>query len=514
MAYSGNEVKAGLVITASLITAAFMTYYVGNFKNIFEEKKDTTVFFKSVTGLKPGDPVLYAGIDAGNVREIRTAEVKTSAVTLDAFAKLPDVERFILSKPRLPVLCTKEETGDIYTVDLPLPAIRRLIRHGGMAGLEKERDFLEVVQGKGHVFIQQYEKALVDILLPDSMSEGEARALLGGDKPPEDRRETRVAIVIRLPQRYEVHRNSQVRIDKTLTGNLSVVVSQGWGQLVGPEEVLVGDELSFIDRIATQVEGLTAKIGPLVDDVHKTVIDVRATIAHVNDVTVKEKIDPALDRINTGLEDLKGILAENRPTIKTTIETAKETMDNFKTASTDVKDVLAQNKDKLAATLQNVEEMSVKMNKAGDTAQEILSKMNTLGDKVNGIVDENRRNVERSVANLKTLSEDAAAAVADIRRHPWRLLVKPDDEDVNTLNVYDAARDYNKGATALNAALLDMLAYLEAHPQGTPADSARLKDLSERLQSSLGRFDAAENHFWDTINGGGTERKTAAPAGK
>ncbi|MBI3098356.1 MAG: MCE family protein [Planctomycetes bacterium] len=512
MAYSRNEITAGAVITASAVTAAFMVYYVGNFKNIFEEKEDITVFFKSVSGLKPGDPVLYAGIDAGNVKEIRTAEVKTSAITLDAFAQLPDAERFVLSKPRLPVLCTKEGTGDIYTVDLPLPAIRKLIRMKGFTGLEQERDFLAVAQGNGHVFIQQYQQALVDILVPDSMSEGEARALLGADnKPPEDRRETRVAVVLRLPQRYAVHRNSQVRIDKTLTGNLSVVVSQGWGHVVGKDEVLVGDELSFFDKIAVQVEGLTSKIGPLVDDVHKTVIDVRATIAHVNDVTVKEKIDPALDKINTGLEDLKGILAENRPTLKTTIDNAKEAVDNLKAATADAKDVLAQNKDKIAGTLQNIEEMSVKMNKAGDAAQEILAKVNSLGDKVNGIVDENRRNIERTVANLKTLSDDAAAAVADIRRHPWRLLVKPDEEDVNTLNVYDAARDYNKGATALNSALLDMLAYLEAHPQGTPADTVRLKDLTERLETSLGKFDAAENHFWETINGGGGNPGTAAP---
>ena len=116
MAYSRNEVMAGAVITASVITGAFVTYFVGNFKDILKEKENITVFFKSVTGLKPGDPVLYAGIDAGNVHEIRTAEVKTSAVALDAFAKLPDVERYILSKPRLPVLCTKEGTGDIYTV--------------------------------------------------------------------------------------------------------------------------------------------------------------------------------------------------------------------------------------------------------------------------------------------------------------------------------------------------------------------------------------------------------------
>lgn len=500
MAYSSNEVKAGMVITISVLAMAFTTYYIGNFQNLFEEKQQVTVFFKSVNGLKRGDPILYAGIESGNIVNIVTTEVKTSAMKLDDFAKLGDAERFILSKPRLPAICVSAETGDLAEVNLPLAAIRRLLRKKSLKGLEGDRDFDMAIKGNGQVFVQRYKEALVDILPLGSMSEGEAIELLGaGGKAPETRTETRVAVTLSLPRRLSIHRNSQVRIDKSLTGNLAIVVSQGWGQLAGPDEVLVGDELTFIDRISTQLESITQKIDPLVSDVQKLVFDLRSMIAHVKDVTVEQKVDPALDKLNQGLADLQGMLQENRPGIKASVDSARETMDNLKAASADAKEITSSNKDRIAATLKNVEETSAKINKAGDGAQELMTKLTALAEKGNGIMDENRRNIQKTVENLKTLSVDATATVADIRRHPWRLLVKPDDEDVNTLNVYDAARDYNRGATAINDAVLDLLAYLETHPEGVAQESARLRELGEHLQGSLGKFDSAETHFWKTL---------------
>lgn len=77
-----NTVKLGLFVTTAVALFLVAVYYIGNDQNLFQPTFELRAIFQNAEGLKPGNNVRYAGIDAGTVKHIMITSDSTVQVTM------------------------------------------------------------------------------------------------------------------------------------------------------------------------------------------------------------------------------------------------------------------------------------------------------------------------------------------------------------------------------------------------------------------------------------------------
>ena len=111
----------------------------------------------------------------------------------------------------------------------------------------------------------------------------------------------------------------------------------------------------------------------------------------------------------------------------------------------------------------------------------------------------NSDSIDEIILNMNAMSANLSAAAKEIRRNPWRLLQKPKAGDVETQNIYDAARAFAAGASQLADALARLRALRAARPAGVTAADPELKKILDHLQRSFEKFRAAEDALWKEL---------------
>ena len=102
--------------------------------------------------------------------------------------------------------------------------------------------------------------------------------------------------------------------------------------------------------------------------------------------------------------------------------------------------------------------------------------------------------LERTLANAQLASDQLKLATIEIRRSPWRLLYVPKDEELETDNLYDAARAFALAAGTLDSASSELRAVVEKSPNNKSEIERQIKHLEllfERFEESEKRFRAA-----------------------
>ena len=103
--------------------------------------------------------------------------------------------------------------------------------------------------------------------------------------------------------------------------------------------------------------------------------------------------------------------------------------------------------------------------------------------------------IERTMANLQLTSDQLKLTAIEVRRSPWRLLYEPGARELETDNVYDAARSFALAAGALQTASESLRAFSAARPDDEQAIARKL----EHLEALFARFREAEAAFWSEV---------------
>lgn len=133
---------------------------------------------------------------------------------------------------------------------------------------------------------------------------------------------------------------------------------------------------------------------------------------------------------------------------------------------------------------------------ASNRLVEIVGDIQTLTAVAKDSVVLNRDTIDEFVLNMNAMAENLAAAAREIRRNPWRLLQKPKDKEVESENIYDAARAFAEGASRLDGALIRLAALRAARPDGVRAGDPELKKILDYLKGTFEKFRAAEDALW------------------
>ncbi len=195
---------------------------------------------------------------------------------------------------------------------------------------------------------------------------------------------------------------------------------------------------------------------------------------------VVARIKSAADELKKAFTDLQTVIAENR-------ETAKEGVAEFASASRNFDELGERLKTQTIVMIeQMIDEARAKANGALDTARSLLTKADSA-------VAENVPQVRATIAKLRLSGDQLASTLAEVRRSPWRLIYRPDQQDLNFELLYDSARVYAQAVSDVGSATDALKGLNDAG--ALRAGDRSVGELTADLAAAVDRLKEAEGEF-------------------
>jgi ABC-type transporter Mla subunit MlaD len=237
---------------------------------------------------------------------------------------------------------------------------------------------------------------------------------------------------------------------------------------------------------------LMAKVHAIFDNLNETTAALRGQLAVDDEATLLAKVHIVLDQLEGGLAEANAMLHENRPAIRdtlTSIESVTRQMDEELLAAFKAE----LNRDDPTALLGKIHAGIDRLNVS-------LENVVTMTDTGRKLVVLNRPALQRSIDNLKDVSDELRVGVQEIMLAPWRLF-RPPAGEIKRLDVFEAARRFAEAASMLDDAATRLQAVLAAGPAegqvlGSPEEIRMIQD---SLQSAFERFQTAEDYLWEQM---------------
>jgi hypothetical protein len=236
-----------------------------------------------------------------------------------------------------------------------------------------------------------------------------------------------------------------------------------------------------IPQITASVKSVLEDVKPLAENARLAVEDARLAVAdaramvnevHQRSVLWMDRIDSITGSADTSLARVETLLEDEDPLVRETLENVH------------------------AITQQAREETMAQVHSALDKANEALASARDATAELKAFVVSQKPVLERSMANFSLTAAQLKLAAIEVRRSPWRLLYSPSDKELETDNLYDAARSFALAATAIDSAYASLSATIEADPDNL----AEIQRQVDYLQNLFDRFETAEKMFWQRLD--------------
>ncbi len=222
--------------------------------------------------------------------------------------------------------------------------------------------------------------------------------------------------------------------------------------------------------------------GSLLAKVHGTADNVRDTSEFLVGEIDREAEGSAMGKVHAGLDDVTEMTADAKPKVGEALTAVRDTakrLDRY--TEEDLGDLLA------------------KMRDVGDKVLEIAENLREVSVEAREVITVNRVQIDEMIDNMALVSAELKATAKEVRRNPWRLFYRPDDEELRSQNIYDAARAFSQGAEQLDQAVTKLRRLAEAHPEGVPADDEQLERIRRQVEESFSNFTKVERALWDEL---------------
>lgn len=237
-------------------------------------------------------------------------------------------------------------------------------------------------------------------------------------------------------------------------------------------------------RTMAKAEETIGKVGA---EVELAIKDARASLADVKAVTadVRERSGAWFDRIDSITKQTDEVINDLKVMVKEQSPVVGEAIAN-------IRDVTKIAKEK---TMKQIDEALTKANAAVDNLRDASAEVKTLAVGQRPVL-------ERAFANFELTSAQLKLASIEVRRSPWRLLYEPDDKELETDNLYDAARSFALAAETLDSASKSLQAVVKENPA-----SPQVAGMVKHLETLFTKFKVAEDSFWNALKKAPTVRK-------
>jgi len=266
----------------------------------------------------------------------------------------------------------------------------------------------------------------------------------------------------------------------------------------------IADQLA-LQMDPDQADALLSKVRALVGDVRTAAANVVAVSAHIRDETDPARDDSMLARVRdiagnirreTDTQQAGSLMAKVHGTVDNVREITADARPRVRQALADLTEITGSFR---AYSQQEIKDILVKFRETSTEILRVSRDFSTVSGQAKEIVVLNRDNIDRVLDNFTLVSEDLKAASREVRRHPWKLLYRPDKKDLHAEGIAEAARAFASGAYQLDQTLARLDALAKVRPEGIPADDPQLEAIRGQLDEVFAKFNRVEQALWKQL---------------
>lgn len=441
MKEQGNELKVGIVVTASILLFIGIIIFIGQGKGLFAERKVIKVRFdhrSGIQGLRPKDPVRIGGLNVGNVKKMWLQE--------DTIKKDGREEKKLF----VYVLAEIPEEIQLRS-DCKITIGTKFVGEGGTL------DILDV-GSRGKIVTPE---DTITGLAPEGFAQLTAKLSRELDETNPE------SLLYLIKSQLDV-KNSQsiiAKIHKTLN-DINIISAK------------IREELE-----PTQKETLLAKIHLILNNLSDATEAIKRELSSQVDTSTLYKIHTALDKLNESIAEVSSILNKSRPKLELAVQ-------NIEKATASIADEL--NKDKEDSSI-------TKLHTILDQARASLENIKSITQTGKELIIINRDSIQMTIDNLAETSAHLKATAKELRRNPWKLLYKPDRPELEYANLLETARTFSDAADSLEIVSSKLNQMLKMYPEGIPSTEPEFLKIREELIKTYCTFEQAQKRLWKLL---------------
>ncbi len=272
---------------------------------------------------------------------------------------------------------------------------------------------------------------------------------------------------------------------------------------------------SLVSKIMDTVEKIRREVDPGIETtvmgkIHASLSSLKEMIASLRDETNKDEEGTLLAKLHRSAEKLKQITASIHR--ETDPEQPDSIVSRVRGIATDVKDITGDAKPKIRKATTNVEQVTDQINtytrkdiaqilttlrKSNTEILKIARNFTTISEQGKKLLLINRENIDEIIDNMTIVSANLKATSKEVRRHPWKLLHKPEPKEQREQNIYDAARAFLSGAEQLDQTLAKLSGLAKAHPEGIDPKDPKFQEIRKAVLKTFDKFKKAEDALWN-----------------
>lgn len=237
---------------------------------------------------------------------------------------------------------------------------------------------------------------------------------------------------------------------------------------------------------------LLAKIHLILDNFAAMTGELNEQVESGNGAGLIAKVHVSLDVLGRALGEVADMLKENREGLRNTVKSVESIAQTLDT------DIIGKLKDDFDRD--NPASLLGKLHAGMNSLNTSLENVVDLTDSARGFIVVNRPALDRTVENLKVMSDQMRTGIQELILQPWRFM-QPPGSDLKRLDVFQAARSFAEAASTLD----DATARLEAIVKAAPADGrlrqtdAEIKEIQDGLKKAVERYRVAESYLFEKL---------------
>ncbi|MCK5114035.1 MAG: hypothetical protein KAR11_04660 [Phycisphaerae bacterium] len=284
-----------------------------------------------------------------------------------------------------------------------------------------------------------------------------------------------------------IYSNGKVKIAAGLFGNGAVAISS----LGSAVDEKTGKQIPVAD-IEHPLE-IAPGLSEAIDNFTKISESIASETDKKNTASLLYKVSTIMTSLEAFSKSLEIMAANFTPETDpkhdgSIVKNLKITSANLATTSTKVDQYVQKD---LGEIIVNIRQISTSILKTANN-------FDVSSEQIKQILVVNRGSIDSMLGDMAAVSANLSATSKEIRRNPWRLFYKPDDKKMNSINIYDAARSFDDGATRLQMAVTQLQAVMELAPDD-PAAAKEVKAVRENLMEAFKKFQKVEDALWKEL---------------
>jgi phospholipid/cholesterol/gamma-HCH transport system substrate-binding protein len=231
----------------------------------------------------------------------------------------------------------------------------------------------------------------------------------------------------RMEIRFAVHPSVPVKTDSEVLITSTSPLAENFleiepGTAAAPRapagSTLPSKNYTSLDDLKEEISSLGPGANELIDNLNQRVAALKVTLDRVDDLLNERN----RANISASLDNLRGMLEENRPAIRSTLNSANEATAKVGPLIDDFRKTSAQADEALKNLDQALAENRPDIRQSIATLRTTLASVQALVDQLNGTLNANAENLDETLDNLRQITENLVEFTDTIKTRPYTLL--------------------------------------------------------------------------------------------